>query len=271
MRVVLITRPHLEETNRLVRKAAKQRGLPISPVDPCAPEDHSVSQKGPRLIYRATKDQRAGAIEKLLTRPGDALLHDPDFTCDQPAQRLVQAQIPIPRRVMVHGPEKDSLAAQVLFLGGWPIVVRPNGKPEMPSILMVTRLTDLIEQLDRCDYDATIESYIPHDRCWKITVLGDRVLAASVSRAPDEEFNLPGSSDYCDTSPDAPPEAADHFARNAARALRKDFGAAHMLEGPNGKLTLLKFEFPCAFADQQKHCKVDIAGHMLEHLASKLG
>lgn len=299
MRVILITRPYLEDTNRLVRKAARHRGLALSAFESCAAGERAVSDPSPRLIYRAATDWNAKVMEKLLARPGDALLHDPHFPCDEPEIRLAQAGVPMPRAVFVPATEADDLAAQVDWLGGWPLVLKPREAPYMEPVIRVGNMADLTEQLEECGYDATIESHIPHVRRWRITVLGDRVIAASVRRAPASspvsdpasgskpgpasglasglapmQETAPTSGEVvslpCQAVAETPPEAASRLVREAAQVLRQDFGTAHLLEAEDGALTMTKFDFPCAFADQQARCRVDIAGHMLEHLASKI-
>ena len=269
MRVVLITRPHLEDVNRLLHKAARHRGLAITAVDSPAAAERTVVEKGPRLIYRAATDWNAKVFEKILARPGDALLHDPHFPCDEPVLRLGQAGLPMPRCIFVPAAEEDELSAQVDWLGGWPVVLKPRNAPWMDNLIRADDLDALVEHLEECGYDATLEAYVPHKRRWRLTVLGGRVLAASVRDVGGDDAGGEASANR-NTAPGSPPEAANRIALNAAEVLRQDFGAASLLENAAGGMTLTRFDFPCAFAAQQNCCRVDIAGHLLEHLASKL-
>lgn len=271
----MITRPHLEDTNRLLHKAARHRGLAITAVDSPAAADRTVSETGPRLIYRAATDWNAKVFEKMLARPGDALLHDPHFPCDEPVLRLGQAGLPMPRCIFVPAAEEDELSAQVDWLGGWPVVLKARNAPWMENVIFATDLDELTEQLEECGYDATIEAYIPHARRWRVTVLGGRVLAASAREVeghgiiPDRSTPIPTPT-HTGAAAKPLPEEANRIALHAAEVLRQGFGSASLLEDEGGRMTLTRFEFPCAFADQQNCCRVDIAGHLLEHLANMI-
>ena len=175
----------------------------------------------------------------------------------------------MPRSLFVPAAEEDELAAQVDWLGGWPVVLKPRNAPWMDNLILAHDLDELIEQLEDCGYDGTLEAHVLHTRRWRLTVLGGRVLAASVREIGGNGAGGTGSA-RCSASPGSPPEAAKRIALIAAEVLRQDFGSASLLEDAGGRVTLTRFDFPCAFAEQQSCCRVDIAGHMLEHLASKL-
>ena len=269
MRVVVITRPDLEETHRLLRKAAGRRGLQYTELVAGAAGGSDLSAVCPRLIYCAATDAPSVLLEKLVARPGDALLHDPFFGCDHQPITLQRAGLPLPRTVFLPSMDLETLAAQVEWLGGWPVVVKLPGHEGGAGVSRAKDMGELTEVLEACGFDALMQSFVPHVRSWRLTVLGDRVLASSASEAAEGDFrtNAEGSTDL---GPGTPPEGAEEIAIKAARALKLDFGGADILEGPDGSLSIAEFNFPCYFAEQQAATGVDIAGHMLEHLAGKI-
>lgn len=267
MRFVLITRADLEHTNVAFRTACARRGIPISEVHAGNAGAADLSDGGPRLIYTAATDLASRLVEKLLARAGDALLHNPHFMCDHQPILLARAGLPIAKAIYV--PDPDRLEEQADWLGGYPVVIKRPGGEGGQGISLANSLEDLQTQLAQPDAEAgMIEAYVPHERCWRLTVLGDTVLAAHASVAARGDFRTNAAGGRIDLNATLPAGATE-IATRAVNALRLEFGGVDLMEGPDGKLTLAEVNFPCTFVDQQIHTGVDIAAAMVEHLVNK--
>lgn len=269
MQFVLITRPDLDETNRRFRAACSARGIKLAEVQAGSVSNAGLSPEGPRLIYRAAADEGACVIEKLLARPGDALLHDPHFPCDHHPARLARSDVPVPRTVFLPDLDSERLAGQVDWLGGYPIVVKYMGLEGGLGISLAQSTQDLQNQFDSVASTPLLQTFIPHAHTWRLTVLGDRVLAATAyTAAPDDFRTNAAGARLLDGQP--LPDAASGIAVTATRALRFEFGGVDLMEGTDGTLTVAEVNFPCFFAQQEDETSIDIAGAIVDHLEAKL-
>lgn len=267
MRFVLITRPDLEETNTVFQAACAARGLAFTEVHAGSVGAADLSGDGPRLIYCAATDWASRLIEKLLQRPGDALLHDPNFVCDHQPILLARAGLPMAKAVYV--PDVDRLADQVAWLGGYPVVVKRPGGEGGQGITLASTLEDLQRQLAQPDgHAAMLEAFVPHERCWRVCVLDGAVLSAHASVAAANDFRTNAAGGFVDADAVLPPEAGD-IAIRAVEALRLAFGGVDLMERPDGALILAEVNFPCFFADRMAHGGTDIAGAIVAHLHRK--
>ena len=266
MRFVLIAGPVERETDRQLKTACAARGVPFAKVVPGAAGNLDLGSPGERrLIYRTGVTFGCITVEKLLFRSGDAILHDPFF--DYANQPLIfqLAGLPRPRTVYVPDPDLAALARQVEGLGGFPVVVKVPGTEGGNGVGLVHDLDTLATAIREAAALPGLEAYFPHVRCWRATVLGDRMLCATARAAGAGDFrsNGPGSG-IIDCGP--PPVGVAEIAGRAAQVLKLDFGGADIMEAADGSLRISEFNFPCYFADQQEKTGVDVAGAMVDHL-----
>lgn len=267
MRCLLITRQDLTETNDLFRQACRDRDLPISEISAGNMGPAALARSERRLIYCAATDHASRLLEKLLLRPGDAALHDPHFPCDHQAIFLRQSGLPMAQAVYV--PDVDVLSQQAAWLGGFPVVVKRPGTEGGQGVSLAHTLEDLSRQVSAPDgLGAMLEAFVPHQRCWRLTVLGGEVLAASASVAAEGDFRTNAAGGHVDRSAHLPADA-EAIATRAVRSLRLDFGGVDLMEGDDGTLTIAEVNFPCYFADQQTSLGIDIAGAIVDHLIAK--
>ncbi len=269
MQFVLITRPDLEDTNELFRAACHARGLHCAEVVAGQASAALSDTDGTRLIYCAATDRSSRLVEKLLARTGDALLHDPHFICDHQPILLARTGIPMARAVYV--PDPDALERQVTWLGGFPVVVKRPGTEGGQGVSLAGDLAELHAQLNVPEANgAVIETFIPHDLCWRLTVLAGRVLAANASKPPKNDFRSNVSGGYVVDDAVLPDEAAE-IAIRAVATTRCDFGGVDLMQGTDGSLIVAEVNFPCYFADQQARLRTGIAGAIVDHLIEKVG
>ena len=264
----MVTRPDLVRTNALFQAACRARGLDCVVIVPGATQGVSLPADRPRLLYRAATDWGARLVEQLLARPGDALLHEPGFICAHQGIQLRQAGLPVARTVYLPNEDPEGLAAQAAWLGGYPVVVKRPGTEGGAGVSLAQSLDELTTQMSVAPSGTQIEAFVPHIRCWRLTVLGARVLAATASIAAEDDFrtNAAGSRE----DPDATlPQGASEVAIQAVTALRLDFGGVDLMEGEDGALTIAEVNFPCYFAQQQDLTGIDIAGAVLDYLCAK--
>lgn len=199
------------------------------------------------------------------------LLHDGRTACLRDPHRAVLHQpialraagVPVARAVYLPSPDRDALAAQVAWLGGFPVVVKRPGFEGGAGISRADDLDTLAETL--AEANAMLEAFVPHARAWRMTVLAGRVIAATARGvgAGDFRSNGPGSVMLPDRDV---PRGAAAIACRAARAIGSEFGGVDVLEGPDGALIVAEINMPCYFADQQEALGIDIAGAIVDRL-----
>ena len=177
MQLVLITRPSLTEVNAQFAAACARRGLDMVTLTPGSAAQARLSGSGARLVYRPATDRASWLLEKLVANARTVPLHDVHFACTHPGIHLRRSGLPMPRAVydLADPPARD---AQVQWLGGFPIVAKVPG---FEGGAGVSRVFDH-DQLQRVLADAaappTLEAFVAHARCWRLTVLGGEVIAA---------------------------------------------------------------------------------------------
>ena len=266
MRFILIAAPGDRKTDQQLEAACAARGLPLVKAVPGATAGLDFGPPGERrLIYRTGVSLACVTLEKLLYRAGDAALHDPFFYYGD--QQLIFQLAGLPRPATVYVPASDpaALARQVEGLGGWPVVVKMPGTEGGKGVSLVHDLETLVASLAEARSAASLEAYFPHVRCWRVTVLNGRMLAATarIAGAGDFRTNGPGSVTIdCDT----PPAGLGEIAIRAAKVLKLEFGGADIMEAADGRLSIAEFNFPCYFAEQQEQVGIDIAGAIVDRL-----
>lgn len=269
MHFVLVTEAGLEATEALFAAACAARGVGFSAITPGNVTAAGLGpREGPRLLYRAAVNRAAELLEKLLLGPRTFTLHDPHFICDHQPLRLKQGGLPMPPAVYVPASEPDRLRAQVEWLGGWPVVVKRAGLDSGRGVFRVHDLEGLAAALAAPGGEPRLERFIAHGRCWRVVVLGGRVLASLASRPALDDFrsNGPGAEADLDASP---PPALAALAVRALELLALDFGGVDIMEDAAGGLWLCEVNFPCSFVHVERLCGVDVAGAMVDFLAAR--
>lgn len=265
MRFLLVTQPDLDETNALFRAGCAARGLPIVELCPGASAGLLSPTDGPRLIYRAATDRAARLLELLLARQGDLLLHDPAFIYTHQPIVLRNAGVPVAKAVYQPAEEATTLAQQAAWLGGFPVVVKRSGNEGGAGVTLALDTDDLVRQLAESPAGTEIEAFVPHDRCWRVTVLAGRALAMTAYAPADGDFRSNAAGGHY--VPDAdPPNRLEAVAVAAVTALKLEFGGVDVMETPDGDLLVAEVNFPCFFAQQQFETGTDIAGAIVDHL-----
>lgn len=266
MRFVLIAAPGDRKTDQQLEAACAARKLPFVKLVPRADADLNFGPPDERrLIYRTGVSRACDTLEQLVYRAGDAILHDPYFYyANQP---LIFRLAGLPQTPTVPVPTRDpaALVRQVDSIGGWPVVIKIPGTEGGKGVRLVHDLAALEASLAETRVPVSLEAYFPHIRCWRVTVLNGRMLAATARVAGEGDFrtNGPGSGPIeCDT----PPAALGEIAVRAATVLRLEFGGADIMEAADGSLRIAEFNFPCYFAAQQELTGIDIAGAIVDRL-----
>lgn len=266
MRLILIASPGERETDRQIEAACAARLLPLVKVVPGATAGLDFGPpRERRLFYCTGVSDACLMLEQLLFRAGDSALHDPHFGYNSQPLLFQLAGLPRPATIYVPDPDPAILEGQVKWLGGWPVVVKIGGTEGGAGVSLAHDMAALQAAIAAATARVTIEAYFAHVRCWRVTVLGGRVLAATarVAGAGDFRSNGPGSHPISDAPP---PEALGAIALRAAHVLRQDFGGADIMEAADGTLCLAEYNSPCYFADQAELAGVDIAGAIVDHL-----
>jgi len=266
---VCITRPHLTETNQLLRQACAARGIAFLPLEAGDLGQISLPQPvGDWLLYCAAVDAPSAYLEKLLYRPRTASFADPTFVCDQPGIALMNAGIPTARKVFLPASDPEQLARQIDWLGGYPIVVKRADSEGGKGIFRADERQAVNRLLDQHGQHLILEAFVPHSRAYRILVIGDRVVATTASSPGAGDFRT-NSETAISLGPCDPPAEAEEAAVRAASILRLELGGVDVLERDDGALFVAEVNYPCYFAHQQEMTGTDIAGLMIDHLLAK--
>lgn len=271
LRFLLVSAPGERETDRLLEAACAARSLPFTRVVPGGAAGLDLGgRETRRLIYRTGVSLACLTLESLLCRDGDAALHDPFFRYANQPLILRRAGLPRPRTVYVPDLDPHALDRQVEAIGGFPVVMKVPGTEGGQGVSLSADIDSLVASIATASASPTLEEFFPHPRCWRVTVLGGRMLAATARTAGAGDFrtNGPGSRPIEGVSP---PAGLAEIAIAAARVLRLEFGGADIMESEDGTLRICEFNFPCYFADQQEQTGVDIAGEIVDHLIAMPG
>lgn len=267
--LVCITGPELDETNRVLREACLKRGIGFVPVVAGRVSNSALAEaQGPRLLYRAATDRASELLEQLLSGPSATGFHDPLFPCAHAPLSLQRAGLPVPRQILFMAEESEARASQVARLGGFPVVLKRAGFEGGRGVFLIADAKALDAALDGVGRDVLVQAYVPHDRAFRLTVVGDQVVASTASRPSPDDFrsNAAGALDLGAVV--APPDAAG-IAQRALAALGLEFGGVDLMETDTGACLLAEVNMPCYFVDQQRATGCDIAGQMIDYLAKK--
>lgn len=267
--LLCITRPDLGPTNRILEAACAAREVDFVPVIAGRLSEGGLDARhGTRLLYRADTDTASVYLEKLLFSAEVAAFHDPHFPCGHPPITLQRAGIPVARKIFLSALNPADLADQVEWLGGYPVVVKLPGTEGGRGVLLQEHQEGLEGTLRRAPPGVYLETFVPHEKAYRLLVVGQSVVAVTAATPGAGDFRS-NSATARDLGPVTPPGNALEIARRATAALRLEFGGVGLLESDDGGIIVSEVNCPCYFADQQQATGHDLAGAMIDHLLSK--
>jgi hypothetical protein len=276
MRFVLIDHDLPPETPALLETACDRRGVAFERIHATdfAFEPDSGLAPGD-MLYCAAVSSAAARVEQFLLHEDVASFHaEPLGAFFPPSCQVLlfqQLGLPTPRTVPLVTSDRSHLKAAVRAVGGLPVIVKALGgsggvgvmRADTPAALY--SLADLMVSDGRV---AFLSAYVSPAVHWRVTVVGDRAVAAYRNIAAPDDFRTYASDDPEDHT-DQPPAALARLAVAAVRALKLELGGVDILEHESGRLYLLEANFPCYFAQSQTVAGIDVAGAMVEHLTAK--
>lgn len=267
--LVCVTRAELTQTNQLLSEACAARGVEFIPVEAGRVRQSTLGKaSGARLLYCAAVDPASDLLEQMLAGPRVTGFHDPIFRCVHVPLRLQQAGLPVPAQILLPAETPEALTAQISHLGGYPVVLKRSGLEGGAGVSRIDTRAALDAALANAEFGSLLQDFVPHRRCFRLTVLGGKILACTAYAPADGDFrtNAAGAQ-ALGTVP--MPEGAAEIARRALAALALDFGGVDLMETNDGMLLLSEVNFPCYFAEQQIQTGCDIAGRMVDYLLAK--
>jgi glutathione synthase/RimK-type ligase-like ATP-grasp enzyme len=263
-------------TLSLLRAACEQRSVEPFFIDAATFDFEPGRQlrKGD-LLYRPAVSAIAGLVEQFLWDRQVATFYQdpagPFFTHTNPVLLYQRAGLPVPRSVPVTNDDRGLLRKYTAELGGFPLVLKLDGYEGGVGVIRVDSLAALFSLADytlESGKIALLCAYVEQAVHWRVIVLAGRAVASYRNVVEDDDFRSSATEDPDDCR--APlPDGAAGIAIRAAQLLRLDLAGVDLLEHPSGRLYLLEANFPCYFAHAQELAGVDVAGAMVDHLASK--
>lgn len=261
-----------------LRRAALARGLRSVRVHPRRIDPRRGPLPPGSLLYSPSTSVVAERVEQQLWQPGVRTFHrrpeGPFVQTLNPLLAFTRAGLPVPRFIWVHrAPETDAtdlgelLPDWVDHLGGLPVVVKAGGGEGGIGTLRADSLPALRSLLDLLlarGSSPSLLAYVPDALHLRLVVVGDRVVTAYRNPIRPSDFRSEPSLDPADYDIEVDPEWAD-IAVQASHVVGYAFAGVDLLLHPSGRAYLLEANFPCYFAQAERH-GADVAGAMLDHL-----
>lgn len=264
-----ITRPLLVETNLLLEQACIERNVDFVSLVPGMmakmdlPENLEES-----LLYRVTTDTPSVYLEKLLYGSKTTAFHNPHFIADHQPITLLKSGVPVAQKICLPATDREELATQVEWLGGYPVVVKLAGTEGGQGVLLAEDPGELEYLLKQYPSGVLLEAFISHRKAYRLLVIGNEVKACTAAAPGPDDFRSNTVTAH-DLGPIDPPEGAIDIALAATDALRMEFGGVDILEDEEGTLFVSEVNNPCYFAHQQEATGDDLAGAMIDYLLAK--
>lgn len=251
------------ETAAAIEAACTRQGFRFVPIDARRFDTLPDPLPGPGdALYAAGVSAAAQRVELLLAFPGVATVYDddPQFTYRNGPLLLERAGVPIPRTVYLPASDPTGLAAQVAWLGGFPVVVKILGGSGGVGVMRVDSLPALASLLDVVR-GPILCAYVGDAVHWRVFVVGDVVVGGYRNEpGPDGFRTVPRDGD---TEP--VPRIVGEVARAATRATRSGLGGVDVLLHASGRPYVLEVNCPCYFG----HARADVAEAIVGLLGQK--
>jgi len=277
MRFICIDDGVPETTVRLLREACLARGVDFVAVEAGGFDFAADMGLEPgAMLYRPAVSARAALVEQYLWHDRVATFHaDPlgPFASTEAYPLLfAQAGLSVPMSLPIVSADPDALARAVAAVGGLPAIVKLFGHEGGTGVIRADSLEGLVSLADFLLAEGRqpwLVAYVKDAVHWRAVVVGERVVANYRNPLRPGDFRSFGGDDPADVFA-APPPGLAPLAIAAVKVLRLAFGGVDVLEHPGGRLYLLEANFPCYFAHAQEVAGIDVAGAMVEHLASRV-
>lgn len=277
MRFCLVSEDSVpEETPGLLRDACRERGIPFEAVRAKTFDfDPAKRLQAGDLLYNAASSVAAMRAETFLFVPGVATFHAaPDgvyFGVNSQTLLAEAAGIPMPRTVYLGTSEAALLDRQAERVGGFPVVVKVLGRYGGIGVMLAESTASLRSVVDFAiaqGHNPLLCEFIRDAAHWRVVVLGGEAIATYKNKQSAGDFRSRGCKDP-EIFRAKPSAALIDTAIRATAACRLEFAGVDVLEDPEGNVRFLEANFPCYYPHAQLYGGVDIAGKMVDFLASK--
>ncbi len=183
----------------------------------------------------------------------------------------LQHNLPVVPTFPLHTNQPDILKSYIQKLNGFPVVVKIVGGSYGIGVIKVDSFTSLVTVIDTLLFQnrsLLLRQYIPHQRNFRLVVVGNKVIAAKANIKTNEEFRLNVQGHHKE-EPIDPPDKLKQTAVKAVQILGLETGGVDIIESDQGQYYISEVNFPHNFWPTQQVTKIDIAYYMVKHLLSK--
>lgn len=266
-------------TTDLMKQACAQRNVEFieihAPSFDYLPEQQLLGD-GTEMIYRPAVSLTAQRVEQFMYSAGVGTFYrDPVkicFGCHNPTLQFHRNDLPIPRTVYACTTDREQLRRHVSNLGGFPVVVKAPGFSSGLGVMRVDSFPSLFSLIDFAMSKGTLPmliAYVPNAVHWRLTVVGDKVIAAYQNVTEADDFRTYATLDKNLFTLAPNPVMAD-IAIRAVHCQGVALGGVDILAHASGRYYLLEANYPCYFATAQDAIGVDISGAMVDYLLSRV-
>ncbi|MBI5037100.1 MAG: ATP-grasp domain-containing protein [Candidatus Kerfeldbacteria bacterium] len=272
MEFVTITNSTNPRTNELLSAACQQRKISYRELDA---DRHSTTELPPlapgTLLYRVATGIRPATMERMLLRSNIVTLYrDPLYLRNDryATLTLFHAGIPMPRTIF--SPLRQSIDADVRYLGGYPVIIKIIGGSHGIGVLRADSRESLLSFMDYLDQEEMyyiLRSYIHVPNSARLIVLGAQVIDSIEYQVPEGDFRS-----NVGEAPKVQPKKFDatleRSAVAAVQALGLEFGGVDILYDTQSHY-VVEVNFPCYFGRAQDATGFNTAGAVIDYLKAK--
>lgn len=275
-----ITNRRNPTTNKLLRDAGESRGIPVVLLDENELTVNLPPISSTDILYRVSDSQPAKVVEQLLLKKNPASFYLSELggkfaAAPHDLDALVMLKkrgVPIPKTVFSVSRDRNLLTNTLQKLGGFPAILKALGGSHGVGVMRIDSFPSLFSIVDllssRGIGPLILRQYIDVRRSARLVVLGNHVIDSIEYMAPANDFRS-----NVGAVPNVRTMAfADNIQRTAIRAtttLGWEFGGVDILIDDKDNYYVTEVNFPCFFPRCQLATGVDIAGKMIDYLASK--
>ena len=184
---------------------------------------------------------------------------------------LKQANLPTVPFLTLNSNHRPYLKKVTQLMGGFPLIIKVPGGSVGVGVIKVdsfSSFTSIIDWFLKHHHNLLIQPYIPHQRNFRLVVVGNKVIAAKANIKISEEFRLNVKDQHKEEAID-PSSNLKRLAIKAVKVLGIETGGVDIIEAQDGQYYLTEVNFPHNFWPTQQVTKIDIAYYMVKHLLSK--
>ena len=227
------------------------------------------------MLFRVARSQRAIRAEQYLYKEGVSTFYRNPLgildRCDNILGKLDAHGVPTPQTYYINDISPETLRYYVKELGGYPLVLKVFQHASGVDVMRIDSDASLFSVLNYVASSGQVpllSTYITPAEHWHCVVVGNTVVASYLNPIGQDGFKTQRSKEKNQIHIGADKELTD-FAIKSAHVMGYDFAGIDILRHEDGNTYVLDVNITCDFSHAQTYGEIDVAGAMVDFLASK--